>query len=193
MKKSLNENDCLTYQLVNQLKNSYHCNQKFITRLVKTLKTITPVAQWWRFGLMTFRSRVRILLWARVVACCWWRRKTFSDGIEFPMKLEDIKKFEKRNPHIAVNVFTIKKIKEYDEVGDLIEKDYSLRKNWRVLHRVHSKEYNRKYQIDQLFLKENDNYHYALIKNFNGFLRGNSDTAKNFCKLCLNGFRRKST
>jgi hypothetical protein len=96
------------------------------------------------------------------VACCWWRRKTFSDGIEFPMKLEDIKKFEKRNPHIAVNVFTIKKIKECDEVGDLIAKDYSLRNNWRVLHRVHSKEYNRKYQIDQLFLKENDNYHYAL-------------------------------
>ena len=69
-------------------------------------------------------------------------------GIEFPVKLRDIDRFEKQNEGIAVNVFGLKGTKVYPL-------RISEKKN---------REQEGKLIIDLLMIKEEGNQHYCLIK-----------------------------
>jgi hypothetical protein len=72
-------------------------------------------------------------------------KKLNWEGIEFPVKLDQIKKFEKNNPDISVNVFGYEK---------------------KSIHPLRiSKCLNRKHEIDLLLISDEKTNHYCLIKN----------------------------
>ena len=96
-------------------------------------------------------------------------------GIDFPVKLKDIPKFENQNPDLpGINVFS---------VNDN-NKIYPLRLNQKDPQK----------SID-LFLFSKDEKHYSLIKNFSRLVRSQitSDTTRKIliCKKCLNHFIKK--
>lgn len=95
-------------------------------------------------------------------------------GIKFPMKLNNIAKFEHLNPTFSVNVFGIEK---EAIVGPL--------------YHTKSKKEN---HVDLLLVTQGENSHYCLIKNMSKLL--GSSVSKNehkkfFCTLCLSHFRTK--
>ena len=94
------------------------------------------------------------------------------DGIDFPVKLQDISKFETQN-QISVNVFG------YDP------------EHWIYPLRITKAEHQN--HVDLLYIVDKDNYHYCLIKNFNGLMhRHNKHNSKKFfCKFCLHAFSRE--
>ena len=92
------------------------------------------------------------------------------DGIEYPVRLEDIDKFEKQNPSISITVFG------YEE-----KSIYPLR---------NSNNTNREHNIILILIKEGVN-HYCLVKNPSRLLSSQvskHDGKKYFCKRCLNPF-----
>ena len=95
------------------------------------------------------------------------------EGIEYPISLKDIKRFEKQNPDISVSVLGYSKD----------EKIYPLRTS--------KKENKRKYNIVLLLIKDGDNSHYCLAKNLSALLSSQVNKRKSklyFCLNCLNGF-----
>ena len=90
-------------------------------------------------------------------------------GINFPVKVKDIQKFENQNPNLpGINVFS---------VNDN-NKIYPLRLNQK----------DGKQSIDLFLFSEDDNQHYSLIKNFSRLARSQitSDRRKiHICKKCL--------
>ena len=95
------------------------------------------------------------------------------EGIEYPVKLKDIKRFEKQNPEISVSVLGYSKD----------EKIYPLR--------ISKKENKRKNNIVLLLIKNGDNSHYCLVKNLSALLSSQVNKKKSklyFCLNCLNGF-----
>ena len=96
------------------------------------------------------------------------------EGVEFPVKLDQIKKFEKNNANISVSVF-----------GFEDKKFHPLKK---------LKNFNRKYHIDLLLISNETTNHYCLINNFSRLI--SSSTSKNehkkyFCRNCLQGYYSK--
>ena len=95
-------------------------------------------------------------------------------GIDFPIRVKDIQKFENQNPNLrGINVFSIN-----DN-----NKIYPLRLNQK----------DAKKSID-LFLFSKDENHYSLIKNFSRLARSQitSDRRKiHICKKCLTHFTKK--
>ena len=90
-------------------------------------------------------------------------------GIEFPVSLKDIDKFEKNNPEIRVNVFG------YDKSVHILRINKTDPKN----------------AIDLLFITNKEKQHYCWIKNFSRLLRSQVTKHKcavYFCKRCLNHF-----
>ena len=95
------------------------------------------------------------------------------EGIEYPVSLKDIKRFEKQNPEISVSVLGYSKD----------EKIYPLR--------ISKKENKRKNNIVLLLIKNGDNSHYCLVKNLSALLSSQVNKKKSklyFCLNCLNGF-----
>ena len=96
-------------------------------------------------------------------------------GIEFPVKVKDIQKFENQNPNLpGINVFPIN-----DN-----NKIYPLRLNQK----------DAKKSIDLFLFSEDENQHYSLIKNFSRLARSQitSDRRKiHICKKCLTHFTKK--
>ena len=95
------------------------------------------------------------------------------EGIEYPVSLKDIKRFEKQNPDISVSVLGYSKD----------EKIYPLR--------ISKKENKRKHNIVLLLIKDGDNSHYCLAKNLSALLSSQVNKHKSklyFCLNCLNGF-----
>ena len=94
------------------------------------------------------------------------------DGIEFPVKLQDITKFETQN-QISVNVFG------YDP------------EHWIYPLRITKAEHQK--HVDLLYIVDKENSHYCLIKSFNGLMHRHSKNRKKkfFCKHCLHGFCRE--
>jgi len=89
-------------------------------------------------------------------------------GIEFPMSLQAIDKFERLNPEISVHVFGF----------DNISKVYRLRMS----------KFKRQKEIDLMLLK---NKHYCLVKNLSRLM--SMQTSKHhgeivICRRCLNHF-----
>ena len=96
-------------------------------------------------------------------------------GIEFPVKVKDIQKFENQNPNLpGINVFSIN-----DN-----NKIYPLRLNQK----------DAKKSIDLFLFSEDENQHYSLIKNFSRLarLQITSDRRKiHIYKKCLTHFTKK--
>ena len=95
------------------------------------------------------------------------------EGIEYPVSLKDIKRFEKQNLDISVSVLGYSKD----------EKIYPLR--------ISKKENKRKHNIVLLLIKDGDNSHYCLAKNLSALLSSQVNKHKSklyFCLNCLNGF-----
>ena len=96
-------------------------------------------------------------------------------GINFPIKVKDIQKFENPNPNLpGINVFSIN-----DN-----NKIYPLRLNQKDV----------KKSIDLFLFSEDENQHYSLIKNFSRLVRSQitSDRRKiHICKKCLTHFTKK--
>ena len=93
-------------------------------------------------------------------------------GIDFPVKLQDISKFETQN-QISVNVFG------YDP------------EHWIYPLRITKAEHQK--HVDLLYVVDKENSHYCLIKSFNGLMHRHSKNQKKkfFCKHCLHGFCRE--
>ena len=86
------------------------------------------------------------------------------NNIEYPVKITDISKFEKQNPQISINVFSLEKS---DTLYPLYRTNY----------------YDRTYEIDLLYLEKDGNTHYCLIKNL-GTLLGQNGNRAFICKNC---------
>ena len=90
-------------------------------------------------------------------------------GIEFPVSLQDIDKFEKNNPEIKVNVFGYE----------------------RSVHILRLNKTDPQNAIDLLFITKEEKQHYCWIKNFSRLLSAQvskHNGAAYFCKRCLNKF-----
>jgi len=97
-----------------------------------------------------------------------------TDGIKFPMKIQQIPKFENMND-LTINVYTTNK-----SGSDI----------WPVY--ISKRRGNN--PINLLLLSDDEKYHYTLIKNFNGLLRKPKDhNAKVFCPYCCHGFDKRYT
>ena len=93
-------------------------------------------------------------------------------GIEFPVKLNDIDKFERNNVGISVNVFGYE--------GDV----YPLR-----LSKVCEKVCDSKI-VDLLLIANDSTQHYCLIKSLSRLLTSQTGGhTLHYCRRCLNGFR----
>ena len=97
-------------------------------------------------------------------------------GINFPVKVKDITKFENQNPDLpGINVFSINEN----------NKIYPLRLNEKDTQKT----------IDLFLFSVDENQHYSLIKNFSRLVRSQitSDTTRKFhiCKKCLTHFTKK--
>ena len=93
------------------------------------------------------------------------------EGIEYPVSLKDIDKFEKQNPSIFITVFG------YED-----KSVYVLR---------HSENTNREHNVILLLIKEEGVNHYCLVKNLSRLLSSQvskHDGKKYFCMRCLNPF-----
>ena len=90
-------------------------------------------------------------------------------GIEFPVSLKDIDKFEKNNPEIKVNVFGYEK----------------------SMHILRLNKTDPQNAIDLLFITNEENQHYCWIKNFSRLVsvqESKYNGAAYFCKRYLNKF-----
>lgn len=96
-------------------------------------------------------------------------------GIQYPVKLSQIEKFENQN-QVSVNVFGY----EDREIFPM-----RITKKKKISH------------VDLLFLKNKDQVHYCLIKNLNRFLYQTSGKtrchSKHYCPYCLHGFVKRHT
>ena len=99
-------------------------------------------------------------------------------GLEFPVSIKKIDKFEKNNPGIAVNVFFGNK-KNHNT--------YTARKSERNV--------KCKKQVNLLMIVDGETRHYTAIKSISRLLKSLNATHKaayQFCMNCLNGFRKAS-
>ena len=99
------------------------------------------------------------------------------EGIEYPVSLKDIKRFEKQNLDISLSVLGYSKD----------EKIYPLRRS------KHAMKNKRKHNIILLLIKDEDrnNSHYCLVKDESALLSSQVNKRKGklyFCLNCLNGF-----
>ena len=98
------------------------------------------------------------------------------DGVNFPTGNRDIDRFEENKKLVSINVF---------------EPDDCLNDNKIILRRG-TKNRNAKYEIDLLKVYDEDNnYHYALVRNKSRLLNCQSnkdDSKKHYCHHCLNPF-----
>ena len=98
------------------------------------------------------------------------------EGIDFPIKVKDITKFENQNPDLpGINVFS---------VNDN-NKMYPLRINQKDCQK----------SIDLFLYSEDERQHYSLIKNFSRLVRSKitKDTTRklHFCKKCLSHYTKE--
>ena len=100
-------------------------------------------------------------------------------GLEFPVSIKKIDKFEKNNPGIAVNVlFSNKKMKIYIYTARRSERNVKCKK-----------------QVNLLMIVDGEKRHYTAINNISKLLsklNGKTRRAYHFCMNCLNGFRTES-
>ena len=94
-----------------------------------------------------------------------------TDGLRFPLPLNQIPKFERLNPEYSVNVFYLD-----DETSTIMPLKLT-------------KCFERQHHVDMLLLAEDDKRHYILIKNLAGLFQDKSGN-NNPCFPCRYCFRR---
>ena len=94
-------------------------------------------------------------------------------GIQYPVSINDIPKFEKQNENISINVFSF----EDGSIVPMRVTNYS----------------NRLHHVDLLWLKSADTSHYCLITDLNRFLSRTKRCHQKmyYCPYCLHGFTRE--
>lgn len=104
-----------------------------------------------------------------------YANKVNMRGIEYPVRLAQISKFENQND-ISVNVFGYE------------DKEIFPMRVTKVKKKAH---------VDLLYLKRGEFFHYCLIKNLNRFLYRtegvNSGHSHKYCPYCLHGFFKQRT
>ena len=100
-------------------------------------------------------------------------------GLEFPVSIKKIDKFEKNNPGIPVNVLFSKKKSQN-------------------IYTAHRSELNVKCkkQVNLLMIVDGQKRYYTVIKNISRLLsklNGKTKRAYHYCMICLNDFRTEST
>ncbi|CAC5417702.1 unnamed protein product [Mytilus coruscus] len=98
-------------------------------------------------------------------------------GIEYPVAKEDIPKVEKQN-NLIINVFALK-----DQT------------NKQTLYPIYvsNKESEKCYVVDLLYIENNGNAHYCLIKDLDSFMCDNNGHKQFTCRNCIQGFQREET
>ncbi len=94
-------------------------------------------------------------------------------GINFPVEIKSIAKFEKQNPDISVNCF-------------ISESETELK----IYPKYVTKEKGRKHHVNLLCISNDQNSHYVLIKDFSKlmFTFTKHQHKQHFCYYCLNNF-----
>ena len=105
------------------------------------------------------------------------------EGIDFPVTIDQISKFEKQNPGISVTVIGIEE--EYKKI-----KGKSVKQSCLFPKKVPDQELEK--HIVLLYWEQNEQYHYAWVKNFNRLLSRTKSHHEQtfFCQRCLQGFIR---
>ena len=107
-------------------------------------------------------------------------------GIRTPVKITQLKKFEKQNRDYSVNVYALDSSKEKSRDNKVI-----------LFPLYNTKERNRKYHANLLLVTSGDKRHYVVVKNLNRLLRGRTgDTGGNnsfVCRYCLYSFKHEDT
>ena len=96
-------------------------------------------------------------------------------GLEFPVSIKKIDKFEKNNPDIAVNVLLSNNKKSNIYTAHRSERNVKCKK-----------------QFNLLMIVDGEKRHYTAIKSVSRLLKSLNATHKgayHFCMNCLNGFR----
>ena len=99
-------------------------------------------------------------------------------GLEFPVSIKKIDKFEKNNPGIAVNVLFGNKKNQNTYTARRSERNVKCKK-----------------QVNLLLIVDGEKRHYTAIKSISRLLKSLNAThegAYQFCMKCLNGFRKAS-
>ena len=105
-------------------------------------------------------------------------------GLEFPMTVSKIDKFEKNNPDIAVNVLYLHHPKEGKSKGKIT-----------ILQRSDGNT-SRSKVVNLLLITDNEKSHYKAIKSLSRLLRRKNSKRKGeyyFCINCLNAFHSQSS
>ena len=112
-----------------------------------------------------------------------WEKNLNMTGIEFPVTVADIVKFEKNNRNISVNVFGVEDIMNEGENEHITY--YPL-----YLSKCQSSERN---HVNLLVIEKEDRHHYCLIRNLNRMLASQNKHKGQtyFCTNCLHGFCKK--
>ena len=100
------------------------------------------------------------------------------EGIEYPVSLKDINRFEKQNPEISISVLGYSKD---ERIYPLRISEFTKKK----------KEDERKHNIVLLLIKNRDNSHYCYVKNLSALLSSQVNNHKSklyFCLNCLSGY-----
>ena len=97
-------------------------------------------------------------------------------GIDFPVKVKDITKFENNNPDLpGINVFSVN---DNDKI-------YPLRHNQKDFQK----------SIDLFLFSEDEKQHYSLIKNFSRLVRSQYTSHRSskifICKKCLYNYTKE--
>ena len=104
-----------------------------------------------------------------------YENKINMNGIEYPVKMKNIPTIEKQN-NLSINVFALN-----------IPTDKS------SLYPIYTSTTESETIIDLLYLEEEGNTHYCLIKNLDSFLCDKNQNKQYTCRNCLMGFRREKT
>ena len=117
-----------------------------------------------------------------------------DDGIRYPMTLEQISKFEKQNPQIAITVLGYES--QGEKKGMMKGKSVKAREKaiYDIIRRncflLYNTKQRRPIQVDLLLLMSDQNQHFVLIKNLSNLLKNpqSHHAPRQICRNCLQGF-----
>lgn len=117
------------------------------------------------------------------------------NGIDFPIKLSDISKFEKKSG-VSVNVYACeleKSIKEQEDFEDYPKEPKKLSNQKYDIYPLHiTRNETPGCHVNLLYLKDkNSNTHYCWIKNMSGLVGGQGSSKQHkiyLCNRCLQSF-----
>ena len=111
------------------------------------------------------------------------------EGLEFPVKIDDIKIFEKKNENLGVNVFTFIKKKFNNKVFyDICPRRISdkILEESQYINLLYYKSEEATEEDEQIEdISDNINYHYAWIKNFSRLASAGISKHKCAVKICF--------